>query len=94
MTMNSVTGASGHCFAQRSVTAADACCCLAPDRTRPVVLAPLWNLSRLDRTLHFVRSVVQSVVSGHAENITVTKNSVICASGHSFAQRPVTAADA
>ena len=43
VTMNSITGASGHCFAQRPVTVAqrpvtavDAWCCLAPDRTRPV----------------------------------------------------------
>ena len=58
------------------------------------MLAPLWNLSGLDQTLHFVHPVIQSVVSGHAENITVMMNSVTGASGHYFAQRPVTTADA
>ena len=35
---NSVIGASGHCFAQRPVTAADAFYCRATDRTRPVLI--------------------------------------------------------
>ena len=52
------------------------------DRMRPVALAPLWNLSGLDRTLHFVRPVVQSAASGHAENTAVMMNSVTGASGH------------
>jgi len=42
--------------------------------------------------LHFVRPVVQSAASGHAENTTVMMNSGTGASGHSFAQRLVTAA--
>ena len=40
MTKNSVIGASGHCFAQRPVTAADAYCCRATDWTRPVLIGP------------------------------------------------------
>jgi hypothetical protein len=40
VTKNSVIYASGHCFAQRPVTAADACCCRATDRTRLVLIGP------------------------------------------------------
>ena len=39
-----------------------------------------------------MRLVVQSAVSGHAEKTAVTMNSVTGASGHSFAQRPIIAA--
>ena len=61
MMKNSVIGASSHCFAQRPVIAADACCCRATDRTCPVpiraasghlcrarfftILRPAWFLS-------------------------------------------------
>ena len=37
MTMNSEVRVSGHYLAQRLVTAADAYCCRATDRTRPVL---------------------------------------------------------
>ena len=40
VTKNSVIGASSHCFAQRLVIAADACCCRATDRTCPVLMGP------------------------------------------------------
>ena len=47
VTMNIVTGASGHCFAQRlvtatqrSVTAANAWCCLALDRSVRSLIGP------------------------------------------------------
>ena len=57
---------------------------------RLVALVLLWNqLSRLNQTLHFVRPVVQSVASDHAESTAVTMNSVTSVSGHCFAQRPV-----
>ena len=36
VTKNNAIGASGHCFAQRPVTAVDTYCCRATDRTRPV----------------------------------------------------------
>ena len=64
------------------------------DQTRSIALAQLWNISENDRTLHFVRPVVQSTASGHAENIAVTMNSVTDELGHCFAQRTVTAVDA
>ena len=37
LTMNSEVCASGHYLAQRLVAAANACCCRATDRTRPVL---------------------------------------------------------
>ena len=40
MTKNNVIGVSSHCFAQRPVTAADACCYRETDRTRSVLLGP------------------------------------------------------
>ena len=40
LTMNSEVRASSHCLAQRPVAAADACCCRATDRTRPVLIGP------------------------------------------------------
>ena len=38
--MNSEVHASDHCLAQRPVAAANACCCHATDRTRPVFIGP------------------------------------------------------
>ena len=40
LTMNSEVRVSGHCLAQRSVAAADACCYRATDRTCPVLIGP------------------------------------------------------
>ena len=38
--MNSEVRASGHYLAQTPVAAANACCCRAIDRTRPVLIGP------------------------------------------------------
>jgi hypothetical protein len=40
LTMNSEVRASSHCLAQRLVATADACCCRATGRTRPVLRGP------------------------------------------------------
>ena len=40
MMMNNEVRASDHCLAQRPVAAANACCCHATDRTRPVFIGP------------------------------------------------------
>ena len=55
------------------------------------MLAPLWNLSRHDRTLLLGASGRPAVTSGHTENIAMTMNNVISVSGQCFAQRPVIA---
>ena len=67
--MNSEVRASGHCFAQRPITVADTYCCRATDRTRPVVLASLWNLSGHDQTLLLDASGRPAVAFGHAESV-------------------------
>ena len=46
------------------------------DRTHPIVLVPLWNLSGHDRMLLFGTSGRPTVASGQAENIAVTMNNV------------------
>ena len=54
-----------------------------------VALAPLWNLSRHDRTILLGASSRPAVTSGHAKNVVVMMNNVTYAFGHCFDQRPV-----
>ena len=42
------------------------------DRTRPVVIFRVWNLTRNDRMLVLVRPVTLSSVSGHYLNVLMT----------------------
>ena len=42
------------------------------DRTHPVVIFCLWNLTRNDRTLVLVRPVTLSSASGHYLNVLMT----------------------